>query len=96
MLDRATGRAAGGAAFDIEPAILLAAMLIAWLGEGDGRELAKLGASVVAMFAGAVLGAWLVRHSIAALLGCGVILSAGCAMLAYSLREPSASVRRDH
>lgn len=137
----ARGAGAGGVAFGIEPVVLLAATVLAWLcgaalerssaaayavivlagiamgarngaarrlgiphvattvettnltrlaaesraAGGNDRDLAKLGASVLAMLAGAALGAWLLRYSVAAPLGCGVILSSGCAMLAHSL-----------
>jgi len=138
---RTGARARGGAAFGIEPLVLLPAALLAWrggagalasgadpyaiitlaglamgarngaarrlgiphvttsvettnltrlaagssAGAGSDRDFGRLGTSVTAMFAGAALGAWLVRYSLAAPLGCGVILSAVCAMLAYSL-----------
>lgn len=66
------------------------------LGGGYDRDWPKLAASACAMFAGAVLGAWLLRYSLAAPLGCGVLLSAGCAMLAHSLCEARQSMRRGH
>jgi hypothetical protein len=53
------------------------------LAGGTNAGWARRSSSVVALFAGAAAGAWLLRHSIALPLAVGSVVSGGCALAAY-------------
>jgi len=57
------------------------------LGGGSNANWKRRATAVIAMFAGAALGAWLLRYSIAVPLALATVVSGLCAVAAYRARE---------